>query len=438
MQRYEKYKDSGIDWLGEIPEHWEDRKLGNILSPYSVKNRADLPLLSITREKGVIHRGEDPEDDNHNFIPDDLSGYKHLKVGQFGMNKMKAWQGSYGYSNFEGIVSPAYYIFDISSNLFGEYFSKTIRSKAYIPFFTKASDGVRIGQWDLSKPRMKEIPFYVPPLAEQKAITKFLNDKCEKIDAAVILKERQIEKLKELRQITIHNAVTKGISHFNGEVIPTKDSGIDWIGEIPEHWEVKRLKRVLKAQGRIGFKGYSTSDLVGAEEGALVLGASHMDWNGSLKLNDPVYLSWHKYYESPEIMVNKGDIVIVQRGSTCGKVSLIVNDLGSVTINPSLVLLKNISINNFFCFLAIKCSLQYILGLMSKTAIPMISQEQINNISVPIPRLTEQEEIAAYLKKEMTKIDKAIVQRQEQIVKLKEYKQSLINEAVTGKIKIIA
>src|SRR5690606_32598793 len=238
MQTYEHYKDSGIDWIGQIPEHWEVSKLGNILKPYSVKNKPHLPLLSITREKGVILRGEDPDESNHNFIPDDLSGYKHIKKGQFGMNKMKAWQGSYGYSYFEGIVSPAYYIFDISDKLYGEYFSKTIRSRAFVPFFIKASDGVRIEQWDLSKPRMKEIPFYIPPIHEQEAIANFLDEKTAKIDALVQTKEQQIEKLKELRQAKIHQAVTKGLDAN----APTKDSGVEWIGEIPKHWEVKRLK----------------------------------------------------------------------------------------------------------------------------------------------------------------------------------------------------
>src|SRR5690606_11747591 len=137
---------------------------------------------------------------------------------------------------------------------------------------------------------------------------------------------------------------------------------------------------VLKAQGRIGFKGYATSDLVEEDNGALVLGASHLDWDGNIILKEKVFLSWSKYYESPEIMVNKGDILIVQRGSTCGKVSPVREDFGKVTINPSLVLLKNITMDNLYCFYSIKCSIGYILSLMSKTAIPMISQEQINNI----------------------------------------------------------
>src|SRR5690606_31743745 len=207
--------------------------------------------------------GEDPDESNHNFIPDDLSGYKHIKKGQFGMNKMKAWQGSYGYSYFEGIVSPAYYIFDISDKLYGEYFSKTIRSRAFVPFFIKASDGVRIGQWDLSKPRMKEIPFYIPPIHEQEAIANFLDEKTAKVDALVQTKEQQIEKLKELRQAKIHQAVTKGLDAN----APTQDSGIEWIGEIPAHWEVKRLKHLMRINNGLDYKH------VQVDEGYPVIGS---------------------------------------------------------------------------------------------------------------------------------------------------------------------
>ena len=140
---------------------WEISKLGTSLKPISIKNRADLPLLSVTREQSVILRDVEDKDSNHNFIPDDLSGYKMVEKGQFAMNKMKAWQGSYGISDYTGIVSPAYYIFELNG-IEPSFFHKAIRSKVYVPFFTKASDGVRIGQWDLSKSRMKEVPFFIP------------------------------------------------------------------------------------------------------------------------------------------------------------------------------------------------------------------------------------------------------------------------------------
>lgn len=203
-----KLKDSGVEWIGEIPEHWELSRLGIILTPYSIKNYPNELLLSITRELGVIERDIENQDSNHNFIPDDLSGYKLLKKGDFGMNKMKAWQGSYGVSKHTGIVSPAYYTFKIINSLNEDFFHLAIRSNVYVPFFGQASDGVRIGQWDLSQDRMKNIPFAIPTIDEQKEILIYIETQSTKIDQAVAIKEQEIEKLKEYKVSLIDAVVT--------------------------------------------------------------------------------------------------------------------------------------------------------------------------------------------------------------------------------------
>ncbi|MCY4380987.1 MAG: restriction endonuclease subunit S [Proteobacteria bacterium] len=202
------FKDSGFDWIGEIPAHWEVTSLGPLLKPISQKGRPDLPLLSITREQGVIVRDVKNLGSNHNFIPDDLSGYKVINKGHFGMNKMKAWQGSYGVSDFSGIVSPAYYIFDFNKPIIPEYFHWAIRSRLYVSYFASASDGVRIGQWDLSKTRMKSIPFLVPSEEEQEAIAKFLDEKTTQIDEVTRIKKQEIDKLNEYKASLINSAVT--------------------------------------------------------------------------------------------------------------------------------------------------------------------------------------------------------------------------------------
>lgn len=201
-------KDSGVEWIGQVPEHWEVSSLGKMLLPVSEKNKPNLPLLSITRELGVIERDVEDQESNHNFIPDDLSNYKVLKEGQFGMNKMKAWQGSYGVSRFTGIVSPAYYIFDFIKSVNSRFFHWAIRSKIYISFFGSASDGVRIGQWDLSKSRMKSIPFIIPSYTEQVQIADYLDQQTVKIDQAIALKTAHIEKLKEYKSVLINDVVT--------------------------------------------------------------------------------------------------------------------------------------------------------------------------------------------------------------------------------------
>lgn len=204
----EKMKDSGVEWIGEIPEHYLITKLGLCVNPVSIKNRPDLPLLSITRELGVIVRDVEDQESNHNFIPDDLSGYKVIRKGQFGMNKMKAWQGSYGVSQYDGIISPAYYVFDLISDINPDFFHLAVRSKIYVPFFAAASDGVRIGQWDLNKSRMKQIPIVVPPVQEQIKAIEHIKTQSKKIANAISQQKKQIKKLKEYKATLIDSAVT--------------------------------------------------------------------------------------------------------------------------------------------------------------------------------------------------------------------------------------
>mgnify|MGYP002606501373 FL=1 len=210
-------KDSGVEWLGDIPAHWTTIKLRQILHPFSEKNHPELPLLSVVREQGVIIRNVEDKESNHNFIPDDLSGYKMVKKGQFAMNKMKAWQGSYGISNYTGIVSPAYFIFDVDfENL--EYFHYAIRSKVYVNFFAQASDGIRVGQWDLSINKMKEIPFIVPPVDEQKAIVEYIPIALAKYDETITKLTEEVDILHELRNKLISDVVTGQIDIRNIEV----------------------------------------------------------------------------------------------------------------------------------------------------------------------------------------------------------------------------
>lgn len=210
-------RPSGVSWLGSIPKHWEVIKLRQILSSVSVKNHPELPLLSVVREQGVIVRDVEDQSSNRNFIPDDLSGYKVVKKGQFAMNKMKAWQGSYGVSDYNGIVSPAYFIFNIRfDNL--EYFHSAIRSKVYVNFFAQASDGIRPGQWDLQMDKMKEIPFIVPPADEQIKIVEFIKKSQQKYEAAIDVLEKEVEALEEMKTHLISDVVTGKIDVRNVEI----------------------------------------------------------------------------------------------------------------------------------------------------------------------------------------------------------------------------
>lgn len=200
-------KDSGIPWIGMIPEHWEVKRLRHFIKFVSVKGHGEKPLLSVTREQGVIERNVESKEENHNFIPDDLSGYKLVRKGQFVINKMKSWQGSYGVSDYEGIVSPAYYVCDLTFPC-KKFFSMAIRSKAYIPFFTQYSKGIRVDQWDLSPIGLKSIPFIVPPIEEQQAIVDYIEAKLSKIDSCMADLQAEIDYLKEFKQRLISDVVT--------------------------------------------------------------------------------------------------------------------------------------------------------------------------------------------------------------------------------------
>ena len=200
-------KDSGIEWIGQIPIHWNVIRLRGILSPVSIKNHPKLPLLSVLREKGVIVRDVKDKESNHNFIPDDLSGYKVVQAGQFVMNKMKAWQGSYGISPYTGIVSPAYFVFDVNVKN-KDYFHYSIRSKVYVNFFAQASNGIRVGQWDLNISKMKDIPFIVPSEEEQTLIIDYIKRTSKDIEVAITRFSNEIKLLQEYRTRLISDVVT--------------------------------------------------------------------------------------------------------------------------------------------------------------------------------------------------------------------------------------
>ena len=204
-------KPSGISWIGDIPKHWKVKTLRNYLRMVSEKGHPDEQLLSVVREQGIIIRDRDSQEENHNFIPDDLSGYKLVKVGQFAINKMKAWQGSYGVSSYQGLVSPAYYVCELNASN-KQFFNEAIRSKVYVPFFTQYSKGIRVGQWDLSPIGLKSIPFIEPPLSEQQQIVDYIDRKTTSIDRLVVELTYQVEYLKEYKQRLIADVVTGKIN----------------------------------------------------------------------------------------------------------------------------------------------------------------------------------------------------------------------------------
>lgn len=436
FRKYPAYKESGVEWLGEVPEEWDIIKLGSLFRDVSDKNHPELPLLSITREKGVIVRDVEDDSTNHNFIPDDLSGYKLLKEGQFGMNKMKAWQGSYGVSPKTGIVSPAYYIFDFTKPVLPRFFHLAIRSKRYVSYFGSASDGVRIGQWDLSKDRMKKIPFFLPPLAEQTAIANFLDDKTAKIDQAIAQKEQLIALLKESKQIIIQNAVTKGLNPN----VKMKDSGVEWIGEIPEHWEVKRFRYVFN----LG-KGLTITKENLQDEGIACVnyGEIHSKYGfevnpeiHELKCVDNEYLK-----SSSNALLKQGDFVFADTSEDIegsGNFTYLnSNQKTFAGYHTVIARPKRLVDSRFLAYSFDSQSFRnQIRNRVKGVKVYSITQSILSEPSVWLPTLEEQHSIVEYLDNECSKYHLSIQQQFKQVNKLKEYKATLIDSAVTGKIKV--
>ena len=434
---YDSYKESGVDWLGAIPSDWQSKKLGILLTEFSKKNNPNLPLLSITRELGVITRDMDDQESNHNFIPDDLSGYKLLKEGQFGMNKMKAWQGSYGISKYTGIVSPAYYVFDVSNEIYPNFFNIAIRSKFYVDFFGSASDGVRIGQWDLNKTRMREIPFIFPSLEQQKKIYEFLSKKIKQIDQAISLKQQQIEKLNEYKQIVIQNAVTKGLNPN----VPMKDSGVEWIGEIPEHWNVIRFRNAFRFNKGLNITKENLND----EQGILCLnyGEIHSKYGFEfipnvhpLKFVDESYLK-----NNQKSLLNNGDFVFADTSEDIegsGNFSYINGQDLVFAGYHTLIAKPKINFNSRFIAYVLDSSAfrNQVRVRVKGVKVFSITQAILKTTFIWLPTEQEQNEIVKYLDEKMQKFNNAKIAYQIQIDRLKEYKNILINQAVTGKLKI--
>lgn len=432
MQRYEKYKDSGIDWLGEIPEHWEVKRLGNWFVERKTKvSDKDYEPLSVTKI-GVVPQLANAAKSN------DGDNRKLVKRGDFVINSRSDRKGSSGLSSLNGSVSLINIVMEPRS-IHGVYTNYLLKSNSFIEEFYRNGHGIVADLWTTRFDEMKFIHLAIAPFHEQGAIANFLDDKCEKIDAAVDLKEQQIEKLKELRQITIHNAVTKGIQHSNGDVVPMKDSGVDWIGEIPEHWFTGKFKHYSSIKARLGWKGLKADEYVDNSDFGFL--STPNIKNDEIAFDKAYFITKYRYDESPEIMLEPMDVLLVKDGSTLG-ISNIVKYLPfKCTVNSSIAVLRIFDrkiINP--CFLNYVLKGEYIQRIISNMkggmGVPHLFQSDIKNFKFFIPPISEQEKIVTYLDEQTSKIDKAIAQKQTQITKLKEYKQSLINEVVRGKVRV--
>ena len=200
-------KDSGAGWMPLIPLHWKADKLKFHLRQRGIKNQIDKQVLSLYREYGIVPK--DSRDDNRNVTSEDVSDYRYVRVGDFVVNKMKAWQGSVAVSNYEGIVSPAYFVYEFSDDLINKrYFHYLMRNKTYATEFRRLSGGIREGQWDLPSEALNNTIILLPPLDEQQEIADYLDNKCAEIEQIIADKKSQIETLDGYKKSLIYEYVT--------------------------------------------------------------------------------------------------------------------------------------------------------------------------------------------------------------------------------------
>lgn len=444
---YPKYKESGVQWLGQVPGHWQVWKLshgfqntGSGTTPPSdndVWYEGDIPWITTSElRESIIF------DTTKKVSENALTTFSALKLFPEGSLVIAMYGATIGRLGILGVPATTNQACCV---MYGE---RVLKARFMFLWFQAFREQVILlasggGQPNISQDKIRSIRVACPPLPEQTVIADFLHRETGRINTLVAKKRRLIALLGEKRTALISRTVTRGLpadaAREFGLAPHTrfKDSGIEWLGELPEGWHGTTLKRVVSVCGRIGFRGYTTEDLVDEDEGALVLGGTNLTKIGQLDLTKRTYLSWFKYEESPEIKVKFNDLVIGQRG-TCGKVVLINQNIGPATINPSLVLLKEPKIHSgFLCYWLMGEYIQSIFSsYLSATAVPMLSQQQIGNVPVCHPDIQTQTAIATYLDRKTTKIDQLIAKVEAAIARLQEYRIALITAAVTGKIDV--
>jgi len=422
-----KMKDSGIEWIGEIPEGWEVSQLKYATRWKSEKGCPDAPVLSLYRDFGVVPK--DSRDDNHNVTSLDTSNYKVVDIGDLVINKMKAWQGSMAVSDYRGIVSPAYHVCSITSSKINKrYLHHLLRNPAYLPEYARLSTGMRIGQWDLGFDDFKNIPFLIPPLDEQAKIADYLDNGCASLNAMHSKTRSSIEEYKKLKQAVITQAVTKGV---RGER-EMKDSGVEWIGKIPEEWNKCKLKNISIDIGD-GLHGTPKFDDSGE---VYFINGNNFSGEYVEPKFDTKKLCLEESLNYPKPELTEQTIMISLNGSY-GKVCLyryfpmlLGKSAGYITLLPSIN-------RRYVRYYLSSTPAQIIMTLsLNGTTIPNLSLNTLYNFPTILPPASEQAEIADYLDAKCAEIDKLIAKKEQLVKELESYKKSLIYEVVTGKREV--
>lgn len=390
-------------------------------------------LLSVSEYYGVKPRAEVFESDAAESRAESLEGYRRVHPGDFVMNYMLAWKGAYGVSEHDGIVSPAYAVYRIDPRYADRrYIHHRLRSEHMRSAFKARSKGIIESRLRLYPDTFLSMEIELPDLETQKAIADFLDRETARIDQLIEKKQRLVELVREQTEAVIANSLSRS-GHDDVELDPK-----DWRVPAPEGWIVRPLRAVCSIYGRIGFRGYTTEDIVDEGEGAITLSPSNI-LSGELDLSDRTYLSWEKYEESPEIQVSDDDIIFVKTGSTIGKVALITTLEEPMTLNPQLVVLKNHKIDSVFLWLSMLTKpFQYQVSWNRfGGSTPAMSQGHLGRLRLAFPeslqrqkniagRIVEKRQKAAYLERTISA----------SIDGLRELRAALITAAVTGQIDV--
>ena len=421
-----KMKDSGIEWIGEIPEGWEVSQLKYATRWKSEKGCPDAPVLSLYRDFGVVPK--DSRNDNHNVTSLDTSNYKVVDIGDLVINKMKAWQGSMAVSDYRGIVSPAYHVCSITSNKVNKrYLHHLLSNPAYLPEYARLSTGMRIGQWDLGFDDFKNIPFLIPPLDEQAKIADYLDNGCASLDVILDKTRSSIEEYKKLKQAVITQAVTKGV---RGER-EMKDSGNPWFGQIPTDWKLSRVGlhfSIILGKMLCNAPLNDTYTL----EPYYCAADVHFDGvaDGERKK------MWFSPVEKELYRVSVGDLLVVEGGAGAGGSAIVENQDSYTYIQNSIMIVrsKGNTDNRYLRYLLEFLVKQgYIDVVCNKATIPHFTKDKLSCVPFCLCPTGEQKEIADYLDAKCAEIDKLIAKKEQLVKELENYKKSLIFEYVTGK-----
>ena len=413
MKRYPKYKDSGISWLGQIPEHWEVKRIKYCFAERSDKNHPNEPILCATQSRGVI-----PQSMYENRVVVVNKGFEGLKLVELGdfVISLRSFEGGIEYAYYRGIISAAYTILQILNTENTNYVKYLFKSNPFVKLLQTCVTGIREGQnINYSLLSRKFIP--IPPHSEQQKIVEFLDSKISKIDSYISEKEKEVKLLTELKQSQIAQVVTKGINPN----VPMKDSGISWIGQIPEHWSVSKISDIFKERReKVSDKDYQALSV--SKQGiTLQLESAVKTDNGDNRKK-----------------VCVGDFVVNSRSDRKGSCGVSQFD-GSVSLINIVLQPREEICGTYFHYLF--RSNYYIeefyrLGRGIVADLWTTRYSEMKNIYVPIPPKEEMEQIVHFIESKCQSIDSMISNLESEIAYLKEYKQSLIADAVTGAINV--